>query len=366
MQKLKTYFLFVSFLICLILPTINSIFGIWKFERPDENRKYKDQISLKVDRFSQEFDAYFNDNFSFRSPLLDVFHQLKFKVFKVSTYANKTIIGEHDWYFLGEKQLSIYQGHHDFNEKELNAFLDEWTNRKKYLDEKNIPFYWIIAPNKHNLYPEFLPKHLINIRSRNRTGLLLDHLNPSLSKHIIDPLPTLLKAKEDHKVYYQLDNHWNFRAGEVVSKQLYERILKDHSQLKLNQVPEYKFDTIKANWGIHYRTLGIPELYELITVPKFKQKPIGRYKIQIPETFALKDDYALVYENPKGVSDLKVLIIRDSFGEQTIPFLSGLFKESIFIFDSWQLDLNKDYIERFNPDLVIYLGLESHIENIIK
>ena len=365
MQKIGNYFLVLVFLSALLIPTVNAVFDIWEFKRPKENRKYKDGFSLKVDKFSQEFDTYYNDNFSFRTPLLDSFHKLKFKIFGVSTYANKTIIGTNNWYFLGEKQLNVYHGKHDFNEKQLEAFDTEWNRRKEFFAEKNIPYYWVIAPNKHNLYPEELPKHLVNNRPLNRTGLLKKFMEDKHPNLIIDPTDALLAAKEDAKVYYQLDNHWNYKAGEVCAKLIREQILDDYPDIKLNQLPDYKWDTIRANWGIHHRTLGIPELFEIVVTPKFRNKPVEKYDIKIPELFALKDHYSKVYINEDSVSDLKVLIIRDSFGDQIIPFLSTLFKESIFIFDSWQLDLNEKFIEEFEPDMVIYLGLESHMENII-
>ena len=72
-----------------------------------------------------------------------------------------------------------------------------------------------------------------------------------------------------------------------------------------------------------------------------------------------------MYRNPSDTTAPKILVIRDSFGDQLIPFLKEPFSESVFIFDGWDYGLNKEIIETVKPDIVIFLGLETHIENFI-
>lgn len=64
-------------------------------------------------------------------------------------------------------------------------------------------------------------------------------------------------------------------------------------------------------------------------------------------------------------NDLKVFIIRDSFSENLIPFLSTNFKESIYIWDNWEYKLMKDYIIKEKPDIVMTILWENYIEKLV-
>ena len=95
-MKIK-YFLIVLFSGLLLIPFINSNTGFWEFDRKDENRVFTDLVQLdiyRLDKFPKHFESYLQDNFSFRTPLLSLYHHLKFTVLKVSPYPNRTVIGK--------------------------------------------------------------------------------------------------------------------------------------------------------------------------------------------------------------------------------------------------------------------------------
>ena len=74
----------------------------------------------------------------------------------------------------------------------------------------------------------------------------------------------------------------------------------------------------------------------------------------------------MVYRNASDTTLPRILFIRDSFGDLLIPFLKEPFSESVFIFDGWNYGLNKKIIETVKPDIVIFLGLETHLEHYIE
>ena len=59
------------------------------------------------------------------------------------------------------------------------------------------------------------------------------------------------------------------------------------------------------------------------------------YGFKYFKDWAYPSEFEKRYTNKKIKSGLKILFIRDSFAEQLIPFVSEVFKESLFIFDSW-------------------------------
>ncbi len=372
LNKISIYFLPVLFSMFLFSHLINHTFKLYTFERKDENRRFNDTISLNInhlDNFPKEYSNYLSDNFTFRTPLLNFYHHLKFNIFKISPHPEKTIIGKSGWYFLSEKELKIIEGKLNFNQTELIQFENEWQRRKKFLDSLDIKYHWVIAPMKHNVYNEYLPFNVHQSKNR-RIETLVHHLsNKKFPDLIIDPVPEMKQQKDSIKLFYHLDNHWNYRSGYLITKLLLSTIQKDFPNANIPDITEHywEYDTVRK--GIHYDVLGIKNLWEIEQKPIFpyhSSKKVENYGFPPVQGFAYPWDYEWRFVNDSLQNGLRILIIRDSFGFQVSPFIRDSFKESLFIFDAWQYKLNEDIILKYQPDVVIFLGLETHIDSFIK
>ncbi len=369
-NNLSIYFLPVLFILFLFSHVVNHTFGFYSFERKDENRRFKDSINIDInhlDNFPKEYDDYLSDNFSFRTPLLDIYHRIKFN-FKVSPHPEKTMIGKKRWYFMAAKEQKIVEGKLNFSDQQLQQFENEWQRRKTFLDSLGIKFHWIIAPMKHSVYNEYLPFNLYQTENR-RVEILTRHLSKKFPDLIIDPVLEMKKQKDSVKLFYRLDNHWNYRSGYLTAQILLSTIRKDFPNAHIPNISEHqwKYDTIQK--GIHYNVLGIKDLWEIEQTPVFPQHFAQRaksYGFPPVKGFAYPWDYEWRFVNDTLPDGLRILFIRDSFGHQITPFVQDCFKESVFIFDAWQYKLNEDIILAYKPDIVIFLGLETHIESFIK
>ena len=373
LKKIANYFLPVCFAMLLTLPFLNDRLEIFEFKRKNENRVFRDSLNInlkKLDNFPKEANQYVNDNFSFRSPLLDVFHNLKVKGFKISPHLDKTILGKDGWCFMTRKELEIFQGKHLYSLAELNAFKTEWHSRKQFLDSLGIKSYWMVAPLKHYVYPEKLPLGIKEHETR-RVEQLKRHLNTSFPNLVIDLLPVLKEAKgaTEQLLYYKLDHHWTAFAGMKVVEKLASVLKADFpnktvpNSPQVNWVQEIKFE------GFHYDVLGLDSLAERTIIPELiasKAKKAKLYGFKSPEGFAFHWAYEKRYQVKELENGIRVLIIRDSFGKNVLPFAKELFKESLFIFDAWKYGLNEEIILETKPDAVIFLTLEAYIDNLIE
>jgi len=358
------------FMAIILLPLFNVVTHTWKFQRRAENRTFKDSVKMDInnlDAFPQEYEKYVNDNFSFRTPLLNLYNNIKFHFYRVSPYPDKTIVGKDGWYFVAGKEKDSYEGKINFSDEQLKQFDVEWTSRKKYLDSMNIKAYWVICPMKYNVYPEMLPFNVYK-NGKRRVEKLTAYLQKKFPGIIVDPLPQLLQAKDSLRVYYKLDDHWNERGGYVASQVLLSKIKIDFPKIKINTFSDYVWENRTFHGGFHYGVLGVDSLSENDMFSKAKnQLAIETTKYGFPPIpdFPYPWDYERRYLNTKDTTGLKILIIRDSFGDQVTPFIKESFKESVFIFDKWRYGLNKEIIEKFRPDIVVFLGLETHLSNMI-
>lgn len=365
------YFLPIAFAICIALPFVNSTFSIWEFERKDENRAFTDSLSFniaEIDSFPPQAEAYINDNFSFRGGLLDVYHHLKFSVYRVSPHPDKTVIGKNGWYFKAGDEQDIYEGHRNFTPKQLETLDSVWTQNLHFLNSMGIKAYWIIAPFKHYVYEEDLPMNLIPAKQR-RVDQLKDYFEDKFPGLIIDPVPALRTAKSAQEMYYRMGNHWNYHAGRIVSELMAEELRSQYPSKHIPDLPTYLWKDTLVDYGIHSRALGIDGLFENRATPYLNPYPSVESKMYgFPSNldwFPYPWEYERCFTNNSIENGLRLFIVRDSFGEQLMPYTREQYAECTYLFDGWQYNLHPEFIEQVKPDVVVFIGLETHIENFM-
>ena len=270
--------------------------------------------------------------------------------------------------FMAKKEKKIYEGEMNFSKKELDQFYDVWNYRKQYLDSRGIKTYWVIAPIKHYVYGEHLPFNVIKSKTR-RVDQVKDRLKNDFPDLIIDPVNTFLEKKGEQKLYYKIDNHWNYHAGEVVTNIIIEKLRKDFPLKDIIDIPPHTWKEKVAFSGYHSKVMGkgnLSEKRDYLTITDPKSIEVEKYGFKVVEGFPYPKEFEMRYSNDSLKSGLRVLFIRDSFCNLLMPFLKEIFKESVFIFDKWQYRLNEAIIEEVKPDVVIFLGLESHLNNVIE
>ena len=355
----------------LLFPLINSGLSIFDFERTQENRNFRDSININInnlDAFPKEFEEYFNDNFSFRTPLLKTYHWNKYYTFHISPHPEKTIIGKNGWFFMAQEELKIYEGKKEFTPNELIKFDSIWAIRKHFLDSLQISSYWVIGPMKHYVYPEFLPFNINKKQGKSRMQTLIERIENQYPNFIINPLPKLIAAKDTVDLYFKLDNHWNRRAGFLVANLILETIGQNYPEIQTIKHSDYYWKDSSYYSGFHRGVVGINTLQEHDSFPytkKEKSIPSDKYNFSVTPEFPYPNEFEKVYRDSTNVNGLKILVIRDSFSDVLIPFLKEPFKESVFIFDGWNYGLNKDIVLSVKPDIVVFLGLETHLEHYI-
>jgi len=240
-SKFIKYQLPIIFILIIVTPAVLGFLGLDGFNRKDENRAFKDSISININRlddFPSDFEAFAADNFYFRTPFLDIFHRTKYFVFNISPHPDKAVIGQDGWFFKAGIELEVLSGKLDFSPETLNDFTKEWKERTAYLQERNIPVFWIIAPMKHRVYTDKLPYN-IQLSQNNRITALKDHLSKDFPHLIIDPLSALRAKKDSAKLYFKLDNHWNDQAGYITFQLLHKQLKKEFPNKNIIDIPSF-------------------------------------------------------------------------------------------------------------------------------
>ncbi len=373
MKKLITYrFLPVVFVILLIIPGINSIFKIVSDSENLENRKLSELpefIVARLDPFPNAYEDYYNDHFFMRNLMNSLWSEFSIKYLKKSP-SPKSIIGKNGWLYMTESELDSYLAKNLFTAQQLDSFVNEIKKRVNYLSSVGTKYYFVVAPTKYSIYPEYLPS-LYQVKKRfTRTDQIINALSNIRDVNIIDLRKSLLKHKQEYEVFRRTDNHWNSFGAYFAYCDIINKIRIDFPDV----IPAYPLDSFNIesldvkggniatiiNGEYIFREKHQPKI-EFIHPKVFTGKSRG---YPVIKGFAYPWEYEIVDTSTLKTVP-KALIIRDSFGGALRPFLSSNFSESVYIFDAWQYKLNKAIVDNEKPDIFIQLTLECHYHNIL-
>lgn len=369
MKKLPHVILILLFGLILCAPVFNDSFHFFTFDRKDENRKFNDSLSFSIqrlDNFPKDFENYLGDNFSFRSPLISFSKDLKLNYFHISPDKKEILIGNKNRYFIADDHQQIYEGEIPYSTGWLDSLEGEWTRRRKYLDSLGISVRVVLAPIAHEIYPEELPFNIIQRKGKDPITRSADRLNSRFPNLVFNPIPLILANKNKQKMYYELDNHWTENGGFLVARTLLQEIKRNlYPELDLSPLDQFTWKNDVRNFGHFTNVLATDKLSENILL--IDKHPANLQTVEnLPlefEKYGVGEHEQQLHYRVKGCKNkLRVLVIRDSFGGALIAPISACFSETVFIFDSWTYRLNKQVVESYKPDLVIYITYEQHLK----
>ncbi len=374
-NRLKNWVIILPFCICILVPTLDNIFSFLPKVNLKENRKLAESPKVDfahLDKFPNEFNTYFNDNFSMRGIMTKLHRKLYAELFRVSSVWN-VLIGEDNWLFQSTvNYLEIYKRKTLFSINELEVLGKEFQFRKEFIEQNGGKMYIVFAPTKNQIYPEKLPRYLLKKNGINKTEQLSEYLRKDIGVDVIELHSAFHDAKKNNEevLYYKGDTHWTHFGAMTGAVEISKYLQKDFPvipDLKMSDFETFYKEKVGGNLA------SIIDYREKVAMPilNFKYKDESRFRdsvvetYPIPKDFAYKKDYEITTETIN--SELpKILCISDSYGGYIQPFLSPLFSRSVFIFDKWEFKLNEPIVKNEKADVVLFLLMEGHINNLLK
>lgn len=341
------------FVLLIFLPSINQLFGFYEnksneqrtlISRPEFNR------NTALD-FPKLYEAYFNDNFGFKSQLIEWNGKIRYHLFRSSIIPQKAAIGKEQWLYLNGYFYEITQDisrTNLYSSKELKDKVMEWEERKRSLESDSIGYYKAIWPDKHYIYPEYMPFNMTFLLkdTLSRTDQTIAFLKQQNSPvEIIDVRARLMEEKKHTQVYFKYDSHWNSYGAFIGYTALLSRISENYPAVKPHSTGDY---------AITWETKQSGDLANMLGIETKEPHPVFRLKQDSSEIAELPvNDFpasTLIYENKKASSNLSILIYRDSYTTALIPFLQPHFKKIVLL---WNVAYSKEMVERVKPDIVV-------------
>jgi hypothetical protein len=327
--------------------------------------------------------TYIFEHFPFKNRLIDLIGILN-ELTGDSPNINKAFRGKAGWLFLGNdhhRTVDALIGKDVGGASRQYAFklINDLATRCR---EAGAPFTILVGPNKHSIYPEFLPDWLkpcsTGVKNRLTVGLEKNGIP------VFDPTVLLTSSKQAGVLYYRTDTHWNMLAGSIVFEG-WRHFLKTRLALDLPQpapyslhpAPPYRGDLVAIgnffrlpiNTGDNF-TLEWATPYDLIKYV-YSGQPFDAMINQVSsrkgdqQFFADNQtqhnndgDTIIVIENQASLTPLTLVSFGDSFTQSLSPFFHNIFRRTIYINKYASFAFTTEMLKKINADLIIWLTVE--------
>jgi len=339
-----------------------------------EKRKLADLPKLKLtwerlNAYPSDFNRYFDDNFGMREKLVGLHSYVKGICLRVSPIRN-AIIGKEGWLYLGDGNvLADYRNAHPFTETELRHWRDVLVAKRDWLAQRGIRYVFVVAPDKHSIYPEYMPNRLNKVSSRSCLDQLIAYMKVNSDFEIVDLRPALNAEKDTVRVFHKTDTHWNDRGAFVAYRQIMRAASAQLPELKPRDEADFRAVEYPAAGLDIANMMGLRAVMGervLRLEPKFQ--PCAQ-----PAAITLRPDLQgpkyepghEAYAKECSTARLKAVVFQDSMGTALVPYLSEHFRRTAYIWDYPNRIVMNAAIVSEHPDIVIEERVERHLKPML-
>jgi hypothetical protein len=258
------------------------------------------------------------------------------------------IKGKDGWLFYAEDgAVEDYAVAPAMSDEDLHEWRATLQDIQDWLAAQGIAYAFVIAPDKHVIYPEMMPDSIHRLHEESRIDQLIDYLHLHSTVNVVDLRPALLEARQRERIYHRTYTHWNDRGAYVA----YAEILRSLHVPALQPLPRSAFtaEQVRTPGMDLAGMVGLKDrLHEddLRLVPKMPRRA-RIVEPAHPEPHGI--DARLATEQPDTQLP-RAVIYRDSFATALVPFLSEHFSRALYLCEP---DVNPRIIAEERPDVVI-------------
>ena len=353
MRKLLSILFCILLLIPAIVWLIGLDFGITvnrvgaEFPLPYGRALLKNEYYLS-------FDQYFNDRFSMRGPLTVTKNWLDFNVFGMTD--DKTVhVGTDGWLY-SRKSIEGYRKEGCGEENEVGWLVLQLHALEKIIKASGSRFFFIVAPNKSTIYPEFVGHIPESDGCRySQYDLFMEDISAHPLQSFVRLDEPLRKAKTHYRLLYdKTSTHWNGLGAQVTAKTLNTRIGDDDPKIR----------------QLDYKSIDDGKPGDLIT------QVMG---LSSPD----EDEPSGHLEGLKKPDYPSVIVYGDSFLRNLLPYMAQMFrhidihpieripskrnKENWPDYDAILIETAESELGRLRIDLdTIFSHLETHAKGMVR
>ena len=311
-------------------------------------------------QYPAAFGLWFEDHFGLRSTLVRWYGETR--LFALGTSPSSAVLkGSDGWFFYADdRALDDYASADPLTPEALANWREALVRARRWLDARHVGYVFLIAPDKHFVYPEAMPATIVRVHEASRTDQLYGGLLDT--GFVVDLRPVLARAKAVERIYQRTDTHWNDR-GALAAYQAIVRAARTQVPAIAPPLERGDFEGVEhdVEAGDLAAMMGLKRVLreqDLALVPK---RPRLARVVEPAGAVPMAEEGRLVTEIP-GSRLPRAVIFRDSFTSRLVPFLSEHFSRAVYL---WQNDFDAQIVEQEHPDIVIQEIVGRHLYSFI-
>lgn len=296
-------------------------------------------------KFPGESKYYVSDHYGFRNLLIRSHGELMVNGLGV-TSNHAVILGKEGWLYLAnDGSLEDWRNIDLFTSDDLKEWKQMLEERNAFCAARGIPYLFVVAPSKYDIYPQYMPDNLTRIGTTCRLDQLLDYLRQTQSPvHVLDLRPALLKAREDGtRLFQKTDTHWNDRGAWVAYQAIMDAVKPLAPNVRILDSTQFE-PVVRVRPGMDLA--GILGLNDVLVEESLDLKP----RIPLRLSHVVQDSVDPITAEASGAGHPRVVIFRDSFMTMVLPFIAESFGRGVFF---WEDGFDERVVEQEKPDIVI-------------
>lgn len=310
------------------------------------------------EKFTSEFESWFNDRFNGRRKLIHYHTKLKEPLDNFSQ--NEWVYyGNEGWLFYkGNNSLDNFQNKTVFSEEELKIVSQYLSDIDNWARQNGKLFYFLIAPDKNKIYGEHITSlRKIRPNKESRANQFIKYLKENTSVKVVYPYQSLLNNKAKGLLYYKQDTHWNDFGSYIAYSELLNVIKKDHKNIKNIYPSKYKKVLHETGDLSKMINFAISKDQSKYLEPEMTNESLCKYQTE-------DEDPRKGFECKNKSKPLKVVVFRDSFADALTRYLNNTFS---FVKYEWRWDITKTDLEyiKNNADIIILETVERSIPSLL-
>jgi len=187
------------------------------------------------------FEAYFNDHFGWRASLVSLRTNIDLRLFNILPVPI-LMIGRKNWVFLiSDYSIADFMGLHRVSDDGIAAWWNALKDRHDKLAAVGIRYVFLVAPNKQSIYPELMPRGVVQGAETDLDRLLAFAAANGHPDWLIDVRPALRAAKGGLNLYHPVDMHWNDFGAYIAYRELARALASAGVSMRSVDVPRRDF-----------------------------------------------------------------------------------------------------------------------------
>ena len=340
------------FLVALVMPAALMLGGVDR-AAPVENRELaplpaRPRSWADVRAFPGAATRYFEDHFGLRARLVRWQALLRLRVLGVSASPD-VIVGRDGWmFYAGDGAAKDIASAVPFTRDELEAWRTMLEHTQDWMEARGIAYVFVLAPDKHEVYPELLPSSVRRVGAESRSDALVRYLRDMSTVPVLDLRGALNAAKGRERVYHRTDTHWNDRGAFAASQALL-RVLAPRLTVPTRGRGAFATRAVTVPGLDLAGMLGIADGVTEVDLRLVPRVPARARVVEPARPDARLMDARIVTEQDSPGRP-RAVVFRDSFASALIPFLSEEFSRAVYL---GQYNVDPDVVLAERPDIVI-------------